>query len=221
MGGRRAPPLPGAEKGGLSAPQPRHWRSVAKQDREWQLRQDGRNTQLTVCTSLRRQTFFPCRECKESPAQSAFLCSAKEKRQKKRRKGGEDSVFFPSLDPPYLKRLRGSADPRWIPRGAMGRWCKTSPPAPCSAKRSVSARKQGRQLFPRLHPVLGTSRTSAGTGSKLVSGKPACKRPFLSYTGRGAVFLFGQAPKRKIGGRITQITVCIPVRKTDSCAMTG
>jgi hypothetical protein len=30
------------------------------------------------------------------------------------------------------------------------------------------------------------------------------RRPFLSYTGRGAFFLFGKA-KRKNGGRITQV----------------
>ena len=55
IGGRRAPPLPGAEKGGLSAPQPRHWRSVAnwrsvaKQDREWHSRQGGSIAQLAAC----------------------------------------------------------------------------------------------------------------------------------------------------------------------------
>ena len=31
------------------------------------------------------------------------------------------------------------------------------------------------------------------------------RRPFLSYTGRGAFFLFGKA-KRKNGGRITQVS---------------
>ena len=32
--------------------------------------------------------------------------------------------------------------------------------------------------------------------------------PFLSYTGRGAFFLFGQEPKRKNGGRIEQAASC-------------
>ena len=31
------------------------------------------------------------------------------------------------------------------------------------------------------------------------------RRPFLSYTGRGAFFLFGKT-KRKNGGRIAQVT---------------
>ena len=35
--------------------------------------------------------------------------------------------------------------------------CKSLPPAPCSAKRNGSARKQRRQPFPRLHPVLRKS----------------------------------------------------------------
>ena len=44
--GRRAPPLPAADEGGLSAPQPRLWRAVAKQDRKRHLRQGGRTVSL-------------------------------------------------------------------------------------------------------------------------------------------------------------------------------
>ena len=44
--GRRAPPLPAADEGGLSAPQPRLWRAVAKQDRERHSRQGGRTVSL-------------------------------------------------------------------------------------------------------------------------------------------------------------------------------
>ena len=44
--GRRVPPLPAADEGGLSAPQPRLWRAVAKQDRKRHLRQGGRTVSL-------------------------------------------------------------------------------------------------------------------------------------------------------------------------------
>ena len=40
------PPLPVAEEGGFSAPQPRPWRAVAKQAREGQMRQGGRTVSL-------------------------------------------------------------------------------------------------------------------------------------------------------------------------------
>ena len=35
-------PLPAAGAGGTQFPQPRHWRAVVKQAREWQMRQGGR-----------------------------------------------------------------------------------------------------------------------------------------------------------------------------------
>ena len=41
-----SPPLPVAEEGGLSAPQPRPWRAVAKQAREGLSRQGGRTVSL-------------------------------------------------------------------------------------------------------------------------------------------------------------------------------
>ena len=83
---------------------------------------------------------------------------------------------------------------------------------PCNAVQDVTActmQRQAKRLraeteataYSTIAPGFGKGRISAGTGSKLAVGKPACKRPFLSCTGRGAVFLFGQAPKRKIGGR--------------------
>ena len=59
-------------------------------------------------------------------------------------------------------------------------------------------------------------RIVAGTRLTACHSVSRTQRPFLSYTGRGAVFLFGQAPKRKIGGRITQLTVCIPARGNGS-----
>ena len=34
---------------------------------------------------------------------------------------------------------------------------------------------------------------------------PASQRPFLSYTGRGAFFLFGQEPKERMGGASAQV----------------
>ena len=39
--GNCGPPLPVADAGGTQFPQPRHWRAVAKQAREWHSRQGG------------------------------------------------------------------------------------------------------------------------------------------------------------------------------------
>ena len=39
--GNCRPPLPVAEAGGMQLPQPRHWRAVVKQAREWHSRQGG------------------------------------------------------------------------------------------------------------------------------------------------------------------------------------
>ena len=52
-------------------------------------------------------------------------------------------------------------------------------------------------------PVSGASVSEALRGRRGAGPYTTCGRPFLSYTGRGAFFLFGKA-KRKNGGRITQ-----------------
>ena len=53
-------------------------------------------------------------------------------------------------------------------------------------------------------PVSGASVSEAFRGRRGAGSYTTCERPFLSYTGRGAFFLFGKA-KRKNGGRITQV----------------
>ena len=55
-------------------------------------------------------------------------------------------------------------------------------------------------------------RIVAGTRLAACHSVIRMQRPFLSSTGRGAVFLFGKT-KRKIGGRNAQFTVCKPVRE--------
>ena len=66
------PPLPGAEKGGSESPQPRCWRSVAKQGREQQCGKVGRGGPLQrwkgFCTSTDQLSFslFHTRGCEKS-----------------------------------------------------------------------------------------------------------------------------------------------------------
>ena len=88
--------------------------------------------------------------------------------------------FLPLLRISLIETAKGARGPPLDSPGSGGKTVqKTLPPAPCSAKRSVSARKQRRQTIPRLHQSLGKPRISAGTGSTLANGKSACKRAFL------------------------------------------
>ncbi len=69
------------------------------------------------------------------------------------------------------------------------------------------------EVRPKPSPDKEKRRIVAGTRLTACHSVSRTRRPFLSYTGRGAVFLFGQAPKRKIGGRNTQVTVCKSVKE--------
>ena len=78
-----------------------------------------------------------------------------------------------------MKRPRGSADPRWIPRGAAGRRCVSV--TACTMQRQAKRLRAETEATAcsTIAPVFGKPQISAGTGSKLVSRKPAWKRPFL------------------------------------------
>ena len=66
--------------------------------------------------------------------------------------------FLPLLRTSLIETAKGACGPPLDSPGSGGKTVqKTSPPAPRSAKRSVSARKQWRQPIPRLHPVLEIS----------------------------------------------------------------
>ena len=65
-----------------------------------------------------------------------------------------------------------------------------------------------------LCPGSGASVSEALRGRRGAGSYTAWKRPFLSYTGRGAFFLFGKM-KRKNGGRITKVMICEYVQKKE------
>ena len=83
-----------------------------------------------------------------------------------------------------------------------------------------------RPLARRVHNPLSAASVSKATREwRSVKGTASLEAAFLSYTGRGAIFLFG-ASKRKIGGRNTRNICCMqPIHKvyllytenTESC----
>ena len=118
-----------------------------------------------------------------APALSFFSSCRKERQRRarwKKEKGAECGLrcdrrqaFCPQLSDVFLCPTRVSHGPlseKNMPNQVTR--CKTLPPAPCSAKRSVSARKQRRQPIPRLHPVMDNPGYPRGPAQSLPARNP-------------------------------------------------
>ena len=121
----------------------------------------------------------------------------------------------------------GKRNGSWIPkrkdagpvRGDRGRFQRGSPPCKCWHARcsrvsaaAVEYRTEALRSTPR-RLAWWIGQAAARAEAKPFRGRQGAKkyrssqRPFLSYTGRGAFFLFGKT-KRKNGGRVAQLARC-------------
>ena len=93
--------------------------------------------------------------------------------------------------PVFLTQTAARSGPRLAESISSSRW----------GRRPLQAHPGGSQTK---QPGSAASEAMPRANGVAQKARRPWKRPFLSSTGRGAVFLFGQVPKRKIGGRITQ-----------------
>ena len=147
--------------------------------------------------------------CGRYPASINFSSLARRKVAKEAALRRGRFRFLPLLRTSLIETAKGARGPPLDSPGSGGKMVQKPHCLHHAAPSEASPRgNRGGRLFHDCTRFWRKGRTSAGISSKFVSRKPACKRPFLSCTGRGAVFLFGKT-KRKIGGRNTQDTVCI------------
>ena len=110
------------------------------------------------------------------------------------KKGDKGKAADPACrcrSPVFLTQTAARSGPRLAESISSSRW----------GRRPLQVRPGGSQTK---QPGSAASEAMPRANGVAQKARRPWKRPFLSSTGRGAVFLFGQVPKRKIGGRITQ-----------------
>ena len=143
----------------------------------------SRRTANGAAAERRGRLFLPPAAAALSAPLSFFSSCRKERQRRarwKKEKGAECGLrcdrrqaFCPQLSDVFLCPTRVSHGPlseKNMPNQVTR--CKTLPPAPCSAKRSVSARKQRRQPIPRLHPVMDNPGYPRGPAQSLPARNP-------------------------------------------------